>query len=66
VGPFEAASLQVLLSFGVDTALAGAFTVALHVLLLGPVIIVGLVLLWLSEVTLNQIMGVPKSPAGTT
>ena len=63
VGPFEAASQQVLHSFAVAQGLAGAYTLALHALLLGPVIIVGFVLLWSTQVSLSQILGVPRQPS---
>jgi uncharacterized protein (TIRG00374 family) len=64
VGPFEFATQQVLTSFGVMHAHAAAYGLALHALLLGPVILVGFLLLWFSSVSLSQIMGVPPSGGG--
>lgn len=59
VGPFEFTSKQILLSFSVlQPGLAEAYALALHALLLGPVIIVGFVMLSLSQVSLSEIMGV--------
>jgi uncharacterized protein (TIRG00374 family) len=59
VGPFEFTSKQILLSFGVlQPGLAEAYSLALHALLLGPVIIAGFVMLSLSQVSLSEIMGV--------
>lgn len=65
VGPFEFATQQILTSFAVLPAHAAAYALALHALLLGPVIIVGFLLLWFSQVSLSQILGVPNaSPKG--
>lgn len=58
IGPFEATTQAILLSYSVDAGLAFAFAVVLHVLLLGPVIIVGLILLVTSRHSLSQILGV--------
>jgi len=62
VGPFELATKQVLVSFSVADATAAAYALALHALLLGPVIIVGFALLWLTQLSLSQILGGPKDP----
>jgi uncharacterized membrane protein YbhN (UPF0104 family) len=67
IGPFEFTTKQVLLSFGVETAAATAYALALHALLLGPVIIVGFIILWSTSFSLSQILGVPKpAPAGAS
>jgi uncharacterized protein (TIRG00374 family) len=60
VGPFEFTAKQVLLSFNVPAGLATAYSLALHMLLLGPVILVGLIVLSLSQFSLSQIMGISK------
>jgi uncharacterized membrane protein YbhN (UPF0104 family) len=62
VGPFELATKQVLVSFSVADATAAACALALHALLLGPVIIVGFALLWLTQLSLSQILGGPRDP----
>lgn len=58
IGPFEATTQAVLLSFAVEPGLAFAYAIVLHVLLLGPVIIVGFILLWTSHHSLSQMLGV--------
>lgn len=63
VGPFEATTQQILIAFGVTRGLASAYAIALHVLLLAPVVVVGFVLLWLTQFSLSDIMGVSKTPA---
>jgi uncharacterized protein (TIRG00374 family) len=62
VGPFELATKQVLVSFAVADAAAAAYALALHAILLAPVIIVGFALLWLTQVSLSEVLGVPKDP----
>jgi uncharacterized protein (TIRG00374 family) len=63
VGPFEFTTKQVLLSFNVAPGLAAAYALALHALLLAPVIIVGLVVLSLSRFSFSDIMGVSRAGA---
>lgn len=65
VGPFETTTQAILVHFSVEKGLASAYALALHALLLGPVIIVGLVLLWTTRFSLRDIMGVrpPNPPA---
>jgi len=46
VGPFEWASREVLVAVGVASGVASAYALALHGLLLLPVIVVGLLFLW--------------------
>jgi uncharacterized protein (TIRG00374 family) len=62
VGPFELATKQVLVSFAVADAAAAAYALALHALLLAPVILVGFALLWLTQVSLTEVLGGPKDP----
>jgi uncharacterized protein (TIRG00374 family) len=66
VGPFEVATREVLVFFDVASASASAYALALHVLLLGPVIIVGFILLWSTQFSLSEILGVRKpAPVNT-
>ncbi|HLF78751.1 MAG TPA: lysylphosphatidylglycerol synthase transmembrane domain-containing protein [Dehalococcoidia bacterium] len=66
VGPFEFTAKQILLSFGVPSGVATAYSLALHALLLGPVIIVGFVILSLSQFSLSQIMGISRPSVAPT
>jgi uncharacterized protein (TIRG00374 family) len=64
VGPFEVVTREVLVFFNVkSSAAASAYALALHALLLGPVIIIGFVLLWSSHMSLSQMLGAPKGGA---
>jgi uncharacterized protein (TIRG00374 family) len=58
VGPFEVTTREVLVYFGTGSAQASAYALALHALLLGPVIIAGFVMLWLTHVSLGQVLGI--------
>ncbi len=61
VGPFEVTTQAVLIDiYGVSQQAASAYALALHALLLGPVIIVGLFLLWSTQMSLSEIMGIRK------
>ena len=62
VGPFETTTQAILIHFGVDSGLATAYAIVLHAVLLGPVILVGFVLLWTSHLSLSQILGVSPPP----
>jgi uncharacterized membrane protein YbhN (UPF0104 family) len=61
IGPFELATQRVLEAFAVGSASASAYAIALHVLLLAPVIIVGFLLLWLMQQSLSELMGIPRT-----
>ena len=61
VGPFEVTTREVLVFYGVGSAAASAYAIALHALLLAPVIAVGAVLIWSSRVSMREIMGVPDT-----
>lgn len=63
IGPFEATTQAILLSFGVAAGTAFAYAVVLHVLLLGPVIAVGFILLWTSNLSLGKMLGVAPPPS---
>jgi uncharacterized membrane protein YbhN (UPF0104 family) len=65
VGPFEVATREVLVFFNVQggSAAASAYALALHALLLAPVIVIGFVLLWSGHMSLRQVLGMPKGAA---
>jgi uncharacterized protein (TIRG00374 family) len=62
VGPFEVTTREVLVFFGVGSAAASAYAIALHALLLAPVIIVGALIIWSSRVTMSEILGIRSVP----
>ncbi len=67
VGPFEVTTREVLVFFNVSSAAASAYAIALHALLLAPVILVGALLIWSSRVSMREIMGVPDTtPPGVS
>jgi len=55
VGPFEWAAKVSLVALGVDDALATAYAIALHAALLIPVTLLGLVMLWLQNLSLKEL-----------
>lgn len=61
VGPFEVTTREVLVFFGVGSSAASAYALALHALLLAPVIAVGALLIWSSRVSMREIMGIPDA-----
>jgi hypothetical protein len=62
VGPFELATQRILVAFGVSGGAASAYAIALHALLLAPVIVAGFVLLWSMQMSFRQIMGISEEP----
>jgi len=46
VGPFQAVTKEALLRFGVGTNAAAAYAIALHIVLVAPVSVAGLLVLW--------------------
>jgi hypothetical protein len=67
VGPFEVTTREVLIFFDVAGASASAYAIALHALLLAPVIAVGAILVWSSRVSMREIMGIPdRAPPGVS
>lgn len=62
VGPFEALAKETLVFVGVGASLAAAYAVALHAVLLVPVIALGLVFLWLSQLSLREVLTVREAP----
>ncbi len=57
IGPFELLTKETLTFLGVGSAVAGAYAIALHGLLLLPVIVVGLVFLWATNLSLGRTLG---------
>ena len=56
VGPFEFVAQQTAIYFGVESGAASAYAVALHALVLLPVIAVGLYFLWAINLSLGDIL----------
>jgi uncharacterized protein (TIRG00374 family) len=57
VGPFELLTKETLTFLGTGSAVAGAYAVALHGLLLLPVIITGLIFLWAINLSFARTLG---------
>lgn len=57
IGPFELLAKETLTFLGVGSALASAYAVALHGLLLLPVIVAGLIFLWTTNLSLGRTLG---------
>jgi uncharacterized protein (TIRG00374 family) len=57
IGPFELLAKETLTFLGVGSAVAGAYAIALHGLLLLPVIVAGLVFLWAINLSLARTLG---------
>lgn len=57
VGPFEVTTQAILIDvYGVASGLAEAYAIALHALLLGPVILVGFAILWATQISFSDIL----------
>ncbi len=56
VGPFEFVAQQTAIHFGVASGLASAYAIALHALVLLPVIAVGLYALWAINLSLGEVL----------
>lgn len=70
LGPFEFFSQQTLVFFGVEQGKAAAYSIALHALLLVPVIVIGLYLLWAINLSFGEMFrrgveGRPEAPGQT-
>lgn len=57
IGPFELLAKETLTFLGVNSAVAGAYAVALHGFLLLPVIVAGLIFLWAINLSLGRTLG---------
>lgn len=66
VGPFEVTTREVLIFYGVGSAAASAYAIALHALLLVPVIALGALMIWSSRVSMREIMGIPETTPGVS
>lgn len=64
IGPFEYFAAATLTLFGVAAPTASAYALALHALLLLPVIGLGLVLLWVENLSLSQVANLRAAEAG--
>ena len=62
IGPFEALAKETLVFVGVGASAAAAYAVALHALLLLPVVAVGLVFLWAINLSLGEALRMPARP----
>jgi uncharacterized protein (TIRG00374 family) len=56
VGPFEYFAREVVVAFGATTAAATAYAIALHALLLIPVVLMGLALLWRRHIAVRSVL----------
>jgi hypothetical protein len=63
IGPFEALAKETLVFVGVGTSAAAAYAVALHALLLLPVVAVGLIFLWAINLSLGDALRRPTESA---
>ena len=57
IGPFELLTKETLIFLGVGSAAASAYAIALHALLLLPVIVAGLIFLWVTNLSLRRTLG---------
>ena len=63
IGPFEALAKETLVFVGVGSSAAAAYAVALHALLLLPVVAAGLIFLWLVNLSLGEALRRPARPS---
>ena len=56
IGPFELVAKEVLVLAGVTSATASAYALALHAALLLPVIVLGIIFLWIVNIDLGRVM----------
>jgi hypothetical protein len=63
IGPFEALAKETLVFVGVGASAAAAYAVALHALLLLPVVAAGLAFLWVINLSLGEALRHPTQPA---
>ena len=55
IGPFEFFATLTLLAFNVEVNLAGAYVVVLHLVLLAPITVLGLLVLWFDSFSLFRL-----------
>lgn len=66
IGPFEFFAREVVVVFGVTTVAGTAYALALHALLLIPIVILGLMLLWQRHISFRSLLRpLPKVEAGS-
>ncbi len=65
IGPFELFAVATLVVLGIQREVAVAFTVVLHVALLAPVTILGLLYLWMGKESLVQLVRLGTGSAST-
>ena len=70
IGPFEYFTAQALVLFSVDASLAGIYALLVHAVLIVPVVLLGLVYLWIEQFSLGEIVAratsepiIPKAQA---
>ena len=56
IGPFEYFCALTLILFGMDTSLAAAYALLVHVVLILPIVFLGLGYLWLEQLSLAQVV----------
>ena len=56
IGNFEYVCRQTIVLFGVEASLASAYTIALHAVLLLPIIVLGFCFLWMTNVSLAKVV----------
>jgi uncharacterized membrane protein YbhN (UPF0104 family) len=68
VGPFQFFAKEALLRFNIAGAPAAAYALALHIFLVAPVSLIGLLVLWRSTLPIKQIatLGSPRAELGLT
>jgi uncharacterized protein (TIRG00374 family) len=64
IGAFEVASAATLTLLGVESATAGAYTIVVHTALLVPVTLLGLVYLWMDNMSLGQLTRESRAQSG--
>ena len=63
IGPFEYFAREVVVVFGAGVALGTAYAIALHALLLIPVVVLGLALLWQRQIGVRSVLRAPAAVA---
>ena len=64
IGPFELLARETTVVFGTTMAVGTAYAIALHALLLIPVVLLGLLLLWRRHIAVGTILHAGDEPAG--
>lgn len=64
IGPFEYFTAQTLFLFGVGSSLAGVYALLLHAVLIVPVVLLGLVYLWVEQFSLGEVVAQATGDVG--